>query len=259
MFHRLLAFVLAAFLALPLLGGCVRSELTGRQQLLILPPSSEQEMGLTAWQELLKKHKINRDPRINAMVRRVLGRIAGATGQTGYKWEFAVIEDRTPNAFALPGGKVGVHTGILPYTRDETGLAAVIGHEVAHVIARHGGERVSQQLLVNLGLAAVEAGMSGGDPAMVRQVTGLLGAGASVGLILPFSRSHESEADRLGLIYMAKAGYDPRAAVDFWRRMQQAGRGKGKPPEFLSTHPSDETRIRQLQQWLPEAMRNYRP
>lgn len=255
MLRCLQAFILAA--SLSLLGGCVQSDLTGRRQLLVLPPSSEQQMGLTAWQEILKKQRISREPQVNALVQRVLARIAGATGQTGYSWEFAVIEDPTPNAFALPGGKVGVHTGILPYTRDEAGLAAVIGHEVAHVTVRHGGERVSQQLLVNLGLAAVEAAMAGGDPATVQQVTSLLGAGASVGVILPFSRSHESEADRLGLVYMAKAGYDPRAAVDFWRRMQQASKG-GKPPEFLSTHPSDETRIRQLQQWLPEALQYYR-
>ena len=144
---------------------------------------------------------------------------------------------------------------------NEHGLATVLGHEVAHAVARHGGERVSQSILVQAGLVAVQVAMSQDGPHTSRMVTAALGAGATVGILLPFSRLHESEADRIGLIYMAKAGYDPRRAVNFWRRMEEVGRkkGGGRPPEFLSTHPAGATRIRQIQKWLPEALRHYRP
>jgi predicted Zn-dependent protease len=152
-----------------------------------------------------------------------------------------------------------VYTGILPITRDEAGLAAVLGHEVSHAIARHGAERVSQNLLVEVGLAGTMAALSRGDPNTVKNVGALLGAGASVGLLLPWGRAQESEADHLGLIYMAKAGYDPHAARDLWVRMAEASKGSGRPPEFLSTHPSEATRIKQIEAWLPEAMQYYRP
>lgn len=233
---------------------CATVPLTGRSQLLLLPESEEMRMGLQSYQEILKKEKISPDPARNELVRRVGQRIAVATGKTDFQWEFKVIESPQVNAFCLPGGKVAVYTGILPVTRDETGLAAVMGHEVAHAIARHGGERVSQGLLLQLGLATVSAAMSNKDPQTVQTVTGLLGAGATLGIILPFSRQHESEADHLGLLYMAKAGYDPRGAREFWGRMAEASRGKPKPLEFLSTHPSDEMRIRQIEAWLPEAL-----
>jgi predicted Zn-dependent protease len=171
---------------------------------------------------------------------------------------FKVIEDsKQAHAFCLPGGKVAVYTGILPYTKDDAGLAAVLGHEVAHAIARHGGERVTQGLLVQVGLATTMTALSNRDPRTVQMVGSLLGAGAALGLILPFSRAHELEADHLGLIYMAKAGYDPRAARDLWLRMEQGAKGRG-PAEFLSTHPSHGTRLRQIEQWLPEAMEYYR-
>ncbi len=215
-------------------------------------------MGVQAYHEILRKSKISRDPRLNDLVTRVGTRIARATGRLDYPWEFKVIEDdKQVNAFALPGGKVAVYTGILPVTKDDAGLATVMGHEVAHAIARHGGERVSQGLLVQVGLAAAQAAMANRDPRTVEQVTGLLGAGAALGIILPFSRAQESEADHLGLIYMAKAGYDPRAAISFWQRMEQTARGRPSPPEFLSTHPSHGTRIREIEQWIPEAMRYY--
>jgi predicted Zn-dependent protease len=163
------------------------------------------------------------------------------------------------NAFALPGGKVAVYTGILPITRDENGLAAVLGHEIGHVIARHGGERVSQQMLVNVGLETTMAALSQGNPATVQAIASLLGAGTTVGVLLPWSRAQESEADHLGLILMAKAGYDPHASRDLWVRMAAASQGSGKPPEFLSTHPSDPTRIKQIEVWMPEAMQYYLP
>lgn len=237
---------------------CATVPITERKQLLLLPESVEIEMGTQAYREILAKGKVSEDPELNALVRRVGRRIALATGRSDYKWEFKVIEnDKMVNAFCLPGGKVAVYTGILPMTKDETGLAVVMGHEVAHAIARHGGERMSQGLLVQTGLAVVQAAMGRKDPGTIRQVTGLLGAGAAIGIILPFSRKHELEADRLGLIYMARAGYDPRAARDFWVRMMKASKEKAKPPELLSTHPADETRIRQIETWLPEALRYY--
>ncbi|MBI2159979.1 MAG: M48 family metallopeptidase [Candidatus Rokubacteria bacterium] len=216
-------------------------------------------MGLDAYRQVLRKAKLSTDAAATEQVQRVGRRIAEATGRTDYQWEFNLIEDKQANAFCLPGGKVAVYTGILPVTRDDAGLAAVLAHEVAHAIARHGGERVSEVLLVQVGLAATQVGLSRNDPATVRQVTALLGAGATVGLLLPWSRSQESEADYLGLIYMAKAGYHPAAARDLWMRMEEAARGRGSPPEFLSTHPSAATRIRQIDAWIPEALQYYQP
>jgi len=232
---------------------------TGRHQLLLLPESQEQQMGLDAYRQVLKKAKLSTDPVATEQVRRVGRRIAEATGRTDYQWEFNLIEDKQANAFCLPGGKVAVYTGILPITRDDSGLAAVLGHEVSHAIARHGGERVTQTLLVQMGLAATQVALARNDPAVVQQVTALLGAGATVGLLLPWSRAQESEADHLGLIFMAKAGYDPHAALDLWNRMAEAAKGRDRPPEYLSTHPSEETRIKQIEAWIPEALQFYTP
>lgn len=241
------------------LAGCETVPITGRSQLVLLPEASEIQMGLQAYREILQRSRVSHDPAANARVQRVGGRIAEATARTGYAWEFKVLEDKQANAFALPGGKVAVYTGLLPITRDDAGLAAVLGHEVAHVIARHGAERVSQGLLVQVGLAATQAALARNDPRTVQRVTSLLGAGAVVGVLLPWSRTQESEADHLGLIFMAKAGYHPSAALDLWNRMAEASRREPRPPEFLSTHPSSETRIRQIQAWIPEALQYYRP
>ncbi len=249
------AVVIAALLAT----ACATVPVTGRHQLLLLSEGQETQMGLTAYQQILKKSKLSTDPVATEQVRRVGKRIAEATGRSDFQWEFNLIEDKQANAFCLPGGKVAVYTGLLPITRDDAGLAAVLGHEVAHAIARHGGERVSQGLLVQVGLAATQIALARNDPAAVQQVTALLGAGATVGLLLPWSRTQESEADHLGLILMAKAGYDPHAALDLWRRMAEAAKGSGRPPEFLSTHPSEATRIVQIEGWIPEAMQYYHP
>ena len=216
-------------------------------------------MGLNDYRQILKKSKLSTDPAATEQVRRVGRRIAEATGRTDYQWEFSLIEDKQVNAFCLPGGKVAVYTGLLPITADDTRLAAVLGHEVSHAIARHGGERLSQGLLVQLGLTATQIALARKDPVVDRQVTALLGAGAAVGLILPWSRAQESEADHLGLVFMAKAGYDPHAALDLWHRMAEAAKGRERPPEFLSTHPSEPTRIAQIEAWMPEAMQYYRP
>ncbi len=240
-----------------LIVGCETVPLTGRRQIMLLPEGAELQMGLDSYKQVLSKAKVSTDPNATAQVKRVGPRIAQATGRTDYQWEFTVLEDKQVNAFCLPGGKVAVYTGILPVTQDDAGLAAVLGHEVAHAVARHGGERVSQNLLVQTGLAATQAALSSGDPTMVQSVTALLGAGASVGLLLPWSRSQESEADHLGLIYMAKAGYHPSAARNLWVRMAEQGKGSSRPPEFLSTHPAPETRIRQIEAWIPEALQHY--
>jgi predicted Zn-dependent protease len=235
---------------------CENVPITGRSQLRLISAGEEARMGLSAYQEVLKKEKLSHDPALNAMVTRVGRRIAAATGRSDFQWEFKVFDDdKTVNAFCLPGGKVGVYSGLMPVVKDEAGLAAVIGHEVAHAIAHHGAERVSQQLIVEGITAAAVLGSQ--DKRRADLYGGLIGAGATLGVILPYSRLHESEADRMGLIYMAKAGYDPRAALELWQRM--AAMDKKKPPELLSTHPADATRIRQIEQWLPEALSYYRP
>ena len=251
--------LLAAAWGSALAAGCATVPETGRSQLLLFPDSQMNALGLQAYEEILKKEKVSADPEANALVRRVGERIAAASGKD-YDWRFTVIDDpKSANAFCLPGGKVAVYTGILPVTRDDAGLAVVMGHEVAHATARHGAERMSQSTLVQ-GLAlGGGVALGGGDPQRTRAIFGALGAGAAVGVILPFSRKQESEADRIGLRYMARAGYDPEAAVGFWERMDAAAQGKSRPPEFLSTHPSGETRIRQIREWLPEARAQLRP
>jgi predicted Zn-dependent protease len=236
-------------------GGCQTVPITGRSQLQLVSGEQEVQMGAEAYKEILAKAKISTDPAANALVTRVGTRIAAATGRNDLPWEFKVIDDpQTVNAFALPGGKVAVYTGILPVTRDEAGLAVVLGHEVSHVMARHSAERISEQLGAQLVAKGIGAAI-GLDPQITQAGAGLL----VNTLLLPWGRSQESEADHLGLIYMAKAGYDPHAARDLWTRMAEASKGRARPPEFLSTHPSEQTRVRQIEGWLPEAMRSYQP
>jgi predicted Zn-dependent protease len=240
------------------LAACQTAPYTGRSQLQLISADEEAQLGIESYRQILQKSKVSTDPQLNALVTRVGSRIAAATGRSDLQWEYTVIEDDQANAFALPGGKIAVYTGILPITRDETGLAVVVGHEVAHVIARHGGERISQQTAAQLGLSlagSLAGAMS--SPATAQMIGAALGVGAQYGVLLPFSRGQESEADHIGLILMAKAGYDPRAARDLWIRMAQASKGQ-KPPEFLSTHPSERTRITQIEGWLPEALTYYR-
>lgn len=247
-------------IALILLGAvaCETVPITGRQQLMIVPEGTEVQMGLESYQQILSKSKLSTDARLTEQVSRVGRRIAEATGRTDYQWEFRLIEDPQANAFCLPGGKVAVYTGILPITRDDAGLAAVLGHEVAHAVARHGGERLSQQLAAeSITPAIAQTLLAGRDPRIVQLGTVALGAGATVGVLLPYSRAQESEADRLGLIYMAKAGYHPGAARDLWVRMGQGH--KGRQPELLSTHPLPATRVAQIESWIPEALQYYKP
>ncbi len=244
-----------AALVVAVAGGCETVPITGRSQLQLVSGEQEVQMGAEAYKEILAKAKISADPAANALVTRVGTRIAAATGRSDLPWEFKVIDDpQTVNAFALPGGKVAVYTGILPITRDEAGLAVVLGHEVSHVMARHSAERISEQLGAELVAKGIGAAI-GLDPQITQAGAGLL----VNTLLLPWGRKQESEADHLGLIYMAKAGYDPHAARDLWIRMAEASKGRARPPEFLSTHPSEETRVRQIEGWLPEAMRSYQP
>src|SRR2546430_237987 len=245
--------------ALLLLGAvaCQTVPLTNRSQLLLIPEGTELQLGLSSYQDILKKARVSHDPALNEQVTRVGTRIAEATGRTDYRWEFRVLEDKQANPFCLPGGKVAVYTGILPITRDDAGLAAVLGHEVSHAIARHGGERISQQLAVQGGLLATQAALVGHDARTTQWVAAGLGAGATVGVLLPWSRLQESEADHLGLIYMARAGYHPQAARDLWVHM--ASQGGPRQPEFLSTQPVPQTRIAQIEAWIPETLQYYRP
>jgi predicted Zn-dependent protease len=233
---------------------CTRAPETGRRQFIIVDDDTMNKLGSDAYSEMKKEEKISKDPEINQIVKRVGDRITKASDRTDYEWEFTVFDEpKTINAFALPGGKVGVYTGILPVAENEAGLAVVIGHEIAHVIARHGGERVSQQMGTSLVLEAASIGLQN-NPNRNLIMAGL-GVGATVGVLLPYSRTHESEADKIGIRYMARAGYDPSEAPKFWGRMNaQAG---GTPPEFLSTHPSPETRTEELEKLVTEVMPEY--
>lgn len=248
-------------LLLPLLhvmAACTSAPYTHRSQLMLISPAEENQLGVQAFQEVLSQEKVSTDPALHKVVSRIGSRIAGAAGREDFRWEFVVIDnDKTVNAFALPGGKVAVYTGMFPVAWTEGGLAAVMSHEVAHVLARHGGERLSQGLVAQMGAAAVQAGMAGSNPAVVQSVMAAYGLGATVGVLLPYSRLQESEADRIGLLLMAQAGYDPREAVNLWKRMAQEE--SHRPPEFLSTHPSPGQRIRDLEQQMPNALAQYHP
>ncbi len=222
---------------------------------MIISEGQEMQLGAEAYREVLSKEKLAKDVRMTAVVRRVGERIAAVANRPNFQWEFNLIESKQINAFCLPGGKIAVYTGILSVMANEAGMAAVMGHEVAHAIARHGGERISQKLGVAIALEIAARGMSDSSPERKKITMGALGAGASVGVLLPFSREHELEADHLGLMLAAKAGYDPREAVHLWERMEAAG--KKKPPEFLSTHPREKHRIEDLQALMPEAMKHY--
>jgi predicted Zn-dependent protease len=243
-----------------LLFSCTTTPITNRSQVMLVSEPDEIRLGLTAYRSILSKAKISSDAEAIARVRRVGRRVAAAADRPDYAWEFTLIHDpEMVNAFALPGGKLAVYSGILPVTQTDAGLAAVLSHEVAHAIARHGGERMSRGLLVQLGMTALNVGLAaqGQSPETIEAFNKAYGVGAELGVVLPFSRDQESEADRIGLTLMAHAGYDPKEAIAFWQRM--AAVKKNQVPEFLATHPSDERRIAQIAQWLPEAQKAYRP
>jgi len=262
--------VLGLVIAVGLAGlpGCETNPYTGRSQLLMTSVDQEMQMGARAYSQVKNDPKMHQsqDPREVEPVRRVAARIIEAAKRSKYaemasqfQWEVTVIkDDRTMNAFALPGGKIAVYTGIFSVAKTEAGLAAVLGHEVTHALARHGAERMSQGELTNAALQVLGtvAGATGGNATLGKATMAALGAGVQVGVLLPFSRKHESEADYIGILLAADAGYDPRESVHLWERMEQMSSGKG-PAEFLSTHPGHETRIEQLKKWMPEAMAIY--
>jgi predicted Zn-dependent protease len=251
--------LIAALFALGVIAGCATAPETGRQQFIMIDPAQEAQMGLKAFKQLKQQKPIVTSGKDAEMVRSVGKRIARVAPVANAEWEFVLFEDDTPNAFALPGGKVGINTGILDITKNEAGLATVMGHEVAHVVARHGAERASQTMGLQVLGAIADAALAQNAPGARQGVMQAYGLGAQVGVLLPYSRVHELEADELGMLYMARAGYDPAEAIDFWQRFQAFNRkqGSGKPPEFLSTHPLDDRRIAQLRALLPQAEAEY--
>jgi metalloendopeptidase OMA1, mitochondrial len=261
------ALVIVVGIGMMVVSGCETNPYTGRSQLLMTSVSEEMQLGAQAYSQVKNDPKLrqSQDPREIEPVKRIAARIIEAAKRSKYaemaqqfQWEVTVIkDDKTANAFALPGGKMAVYTGIFPMAKTEAGLAAVMGHEVVHALARHGAERMSQGQLTNVGLQVVgaAAGATGGGGTLGQAAMAALGVGAQVGVLLPFSRKHESEADYVGILLAADAGYDPREAVALWERMGQMS--GGAPSEFLSTHPSHETRITQLKRWMPEAMAIY--
>jgi predicted Zn-dependent protease len=259
--------VIALFAAL-LLAGCIQNLVTGRNQLSLVQESELQLMAASQYSAFLAEHNVL-NPRNNsnaAMVERVGMRISNAItkyynsqGQQsvieGYKWEFKTVDSKEVNAWCMPGGKVVVYSGLLPVTKNETALAIVVGHEIAHAIAKHGSERMSQAMMQQLGGMALQVALSQKPAETQNLFLQSYAIGSQVGAMLPWSRQQETEADQYGLIYAAMAGYDPQEAIPFWQRMSEAG--GASPPEFLSTHPSDETRIRKLKQFMPEALKYY--
>jgi predicted Zn-dependent protease len=247
---RLTLLLLSAFAFV----GCQNVPITGRSQFILV---DESEVASMSASEFSKMKKLPSDKRL-AKVREIGLQIVAAARRDdkagvlppSSKWEFAIIDDKTPNAFAMPGGKIGFNTGMFQYAPTDDDIAVILGHEVAHVICRHGSERVSQVVGVAIAAAVADEATKNSSAKTRSSWMAAVGIGAQYGILLPFSRGHESEADHLGLLFMARSGYNPEAAPAFWGRFAKAG---SKTPEFLSTHPSDTTRVKQLQGWLPEA------
>jgi predicted Zn-dependent protease len=243
-----------------LLTACVTNPYTNRSQLMLVSEAEETQMGVEGYAQVMKDEPVNTDADINAPLQRVGKAIAAAAdawraenGEAPYEWEFKLIaNDEMVNAWCMPGGKIAFYTGIYPILEDEAGMAIVMGHEVSHAMLRHGGERMSQNIAAGVGLTA--AGILAADSEYRDIALAAIGAGVTVGVLLPYSRDHESEADFLGLQLAARAGYDPREGVRIWENMSKLG---GAPAELLSTHPKPETRIQQMKEWMPEMMAIY--
>lgn len=258
--------VISSIVLLAIVAACATVPITGRKQLNLVSDSEVMGMSFSQYDQFLKENKLSTDKEKTAMVKRVGEKISKAVEKymadngyashiAGFEWEFNLVDDETPNAWCMPGGKVVFYTGILPYTQTEEGLAVVMGHEVAHAVAKHGNERMSHQMGVQMGGTALAVAMDE-QPEQTQQIAmAAFGVGSQYGFMLPFSRTHETEADKMGLIFMAMAGYNPEAAVPFWERM--AAGGGQKPPEWMSTHPADDTRIQDLQAYMPEALKYY--
>ncbi len=260
---------LAALCGLLLLqSSCTKVAITGRKQFNLVPNSIMNSMSFESYSEFLSQNKLSDNVGQTQMVKRLGSRIQKAVEQycaennlssrlKGYQWEFNLIEDKSLNAWCMPGGKVVVYTGLLPVTQTEAGLAVVMGHEIAHAFARHGAERMTQSLIVEMGGMALSKALAKSAEKTKNLFMRSYGIGTEVGILLPYSRVHEKEADHLGLIFMAMAGYNPNEAVGFWERMAASKEGPA-PPEILSTHPADSTRIRNIKKLIPEAMKYYR-
>ncbi|MDR1699089.1 MAG: M48 family metallopeptidase [Prevotellaceae bacterium] len=259
--------IILLYAAAMLLTACSTVPLTGRKQLSLVPNAEVLSLSARQYGDFIKQTPLSNDVAGRAAVERVGKRIQAAveqylkqTGQLalleGYAWEFKLVQGKDVNAFCMPGGKVVFYDGIMPFTQNDAGIATVMGHEIAHAIARHGNERMSQQLVAQLGSAATAVAVSGKSETTQAIANTVFGAGAQFGVLLPYSRKHELEADHLGMIFMAMAGYNPNEAIAFWQRM--AAHGGANVAEFMSTHPSDDTRIREMKKALPEAMKYYK-
>lgn len=256
-----LVIIILILLTGVILSACATVPETGRSQILLVSPVQEAQLGFQEFEKLKKSVPISQDAAANAQLQRVGQRIAVVAPLPNARWEFVLFDKPdTPNAFCLPGGKVGVFSGILPITKDDGGLATVIGHEVAHAVARHGAERMSEAMLIQLGGQLLEQATIGRSEISRVLMQQAYGIGTTLGVALPHSRGQELEADRLGVLYMARAGYPPREALGFWKRFAEYKdkKGGGKQVEFLSTHPLDEQRIRQIEGMIPQAEMEYR-
>lgn len=251
-----------------ILSGCGSVPVTGRKQMLLVSDQEVLTLSLQQYDEFIKTAPISTDKANTALVKKVGANIANAVETylkangmgdliNDYKWEFNLVKSTDVNAFCMPGGKIVVYEGILPVTQDETGLAVVMGHEVAHAVAKHSNERMSQQMIAQYGNAALGMALDGKSAGVQQIASSVYGLGAQYGIMLPYSRKQELEADQLGLIFMAMAGYNPQAAESFWTRMSQSSGGAGVA-EFMSTHPSDNTRIKKIREDLPEALKYYK-
>jgi predicted Zn-dependent protease len=265
--RRLNLTIIALCSVLWLQSSCTQVAITGRKQFNIVPDTMMNSMSLQSYNEFLTSNKLSSDTQKTRMVKDVGARIQKAVEKycaennlssriQNYQWEFNLVEDPNVNAWCMPGGKVVVYTGLLPVAQNEAGLAVVMGHEIAHAIARHGAERMSQGLIVEMGGMALSEAIANKPEQTQNLFKQSYGIGTQVGVLLPYSRLHENEADRMGLIFMAMAGYNPNEAVSFWERMSVASKGP-KPPELLSTHPADSTRINNIKNLIPEAMQYY--
>jgi len=249
------AAITSLVLAAIFLAGCETAPMTGRRQLMLVSSAQEMQLGADAYKEVLSKEKEVPNHGSAPILQRVGQRIAAVSDQPSFQWEFKLIQSEQVNAWALPGGKIAFYTGILPYLKNEAGMAAVMAHEVGHAIARHGAERMSHQILVGVGQEVLKYGMKDSKPESQAAVLAVYGLGANVGVLLPYSRKQEYEADQIGLMLMAKAGYDPEEAVRFWQDM--VARSGSNSFDLLSTHPADDKRIAELKSLMPKAKEEY--